>query len=475
MSQVKDSYGSKNDFLMQNLPLLKEDRVNGFLDNTNMNVALAIATWAFMIGGTLATFVGLKDAIIATVAGNVVGVLLTMIGTTLSSAKYGIEHWTVGRSWLGNNGMKIVIAVIIVTQIGWAVVLSVMCGRSVENIVGAATGYVSESGLFINVLAAIAATLGWIIAWKGPVAMQKLNRIVAPAMMLVMIGMIFLISKHPGGWGAIFALEPIAPIEGGRLVNFMVAFELNIGAGVSWWASTGGMARLCKTTRAAYWPNMFGICLAASIGTVIGVATSLAFNSIDPTEWMIPLGGLGVGVIALLFIAVANLSSTPVTIYNTCLGMRQYKIFENMNWGKLTALFMVPVWVIVCFFPMFIYDNFYILMGMISVFYVPLVAIQLSDYFFLRKRKIDLVAVYDKTSTGKYRYWHGFNWVAIFVFATACVIYVSLFDPIFLVTKPLFVYMTATGASFVYSVIAYTILGKIFLVNSKKHIGDYPQ
>lgn len=469
----KSEHGGKNEFLTGNLPLLKQDRIYSFFDNVNVDVALAIATWCFMTGGTVAMFVGLWEAIIATVAGNVIGVFIGIIATAITSAKYGVEHWTLGRSWLGGNGMKLMLLVILLTQVGWAVTLSVMCGRAFENILTVTTGFVSESGYLINVLGLIAAVAAWLIAWKGPVAMRKMSAIVAPLMCIVMIGMAILIAKAPGGWGAVFDYEAIAPVAGGKMVNFMIAFEINIGAGVSWWASRGTAARLCKTVRAAYWPSMLGVCLASSLGTILGVATSLAFNSIDPTEWMVPLGGMVMGIIALLFIAFANLSSTPVTIYISSLGLRQYKIFENMNWGKVTFFFMLPTFLVMIFCPLYIYDHFYILMGIICVVYVPLVAIQMVDYFILRKQKLDLVDMFDKTEGSKYRFWGGFNWVAIVVFALSCIVYVALFDPILLVAKPMFIYMSATGATFVFAVLAYTILGKLFLVNNKKGIGGY--
>ena len=70
-------------------------------------------------------------------------------------------------------------------------------------------------------------------------------------------------------------------------------------------------------------------------------------------------------------------------------------------------------------------------------------------------------------------YWGGFNWVAVAVFIMSCIVYVLLFDPIMLVARPMFVYMSATGATLVFSVIAYTILGRIFLINNKKGIGSY--
>ena len=97
----------------------------------------------------------------------------------------------------------------------------------------------------------------------------------------------------------------------------------------------------------------------------------------------------------------------------------------------------------------------------------------MADYFFLRKQRINLASTYDKSSSSRYRYWGGFNWVAVAVFIMSCIVYVLLFDPIMLVARPMFVYMSATGATLVFSVIAYTILGRIFLVNNKKGIGSY--
>ena len=138
-----------------------------------------------------------------------IGVFIGIIATAITSAKYGVEHWTLGRSWLGGNGMKLMLLVILLTQVGWAVTLSVMCGRAFENILAVTTGFVSESGYLINVLGLIAAVAAWLIAWKGPVAMRKMSAIVAPLMCIVMIGMAILIAKAPGGWGAVFDLSLI--------------------------------------------------------------------------------------------------------------------------------------------------------------------------------------------------------------------------------------------------------------------------
>lgn len=67
-------------------PLLPYERLWGFWEFTYANSALAIATWAFLIGGSVGLFVGPKEGIAAIVIGNIVGVMLTALATTPLSA-----------------------------------------------------------------------------------------------------------------------------------------------------------------------------------------------------------------------------------------------------------------------------------------------------------------------------------------------------------------------------------------------------
>ena len=52
------------------LPVLGRDRIYSFGKYTYVIVGFAMATWCFMIGGSLSAFVGFKTAIIASVSGN---------------------------------------------------------------------------------------------------------------------------------------------------------------------------------------------------------------------------------------------------------------------------------------------------------------------------------------------------------------------------------------------------------------------
>ena len=72
------------------LPTLASERIWGFWSFTSVNIGLAIATWAFLSGGTLAVFVGAETAIAASVIGNLIGVVLVALTVCIPSAKYGV-------------------------------------------------------------------------------------------------------------------------------------------------------------------------------------------------------------------------------------------------------------------------------------------------------------------------------------------------------------------------------------------------
>lgn len=146
----------------------------------------------------------------------------------------------------------------------------------------------------------------------------------------------------------------------------------------------GGLAKLCKTTRAAYWPNIIGLVFAATLGTVMGVAASLLVNSSDPTAWMIPMGGLALGTAALVLVIAADITACSVMLYNLGIGVKQVRSFLKLSWGKVTGLITL-----IAFIGMIwaepLYDSFYIILGISSMSCAPIAMMQLVDYYAFRK------------------------------------------------------------------------------------------
>ena len=117
-------------------PLLPTERMWGFWEFTYANSALAIATWAFLIGGATALFVGPREGIAAIVIGNILGELLATFSTCVPCGKYGTEQFTFLRSMFGSNGSRLVyvLAVVFLTM-GWLAVLGLMFGRSIDGLI----------------------------------------------------------------------------------------------------------------------------------------------------------------------------------------------------------------------------------------------------------------------------------------------------------------------------------------------------
>ena len=279
------------------LPVLREERIWSFWEFTWVNVGLAIATWAFLIGGTTALFVGAKAGIAAIFIGNVISVALVALAACIPSAKYGLEQYTALRSVFGSNGTRLIVfALLPLLAMGWNAILAVMLGRAAVNV--ANTAFSTDLGpesLLVIFFALASLVLSWVLLVKGPVSIGWFNKIVAPGLAVLTVFMVVLVFIG-NSWGELLAAEPIGPL-GDRTLDFMLAIEINLAAGFSWWYLMGNLARLTRTQRVALWPNMIGLYAAAVVAEVVGLLTALALESDDPTVWMVPLGGTALGVL----------------------------------------------------------------------------------------------------------------------------------------------------------------------------------
>ncbi|MQA63245.1 MAG: hypothetical protein GEU86_17530 [Actinophytocola sp.] len=441
------------------LPVLPHERIWGFRQFTAVNVGLAIATWAFLIGGTVALFAGVTTAIAATVIGNLVGVVLVAIGTCLPSAKYGVEQYTALRSVLGTNGVRTLIAILMpLSAAGWNAILAIMFGRAVTNVLNAVFGTSFDpNGPVVIGMSLLALFVSWVTLARGPVSLEWINKIVAPVlvvMTLVMLGV--LLANH--SWAELTAAEPLEPIGDPRL-DFAIALELSFAVAFAWWPITGNLARLTRTQRVAFWPNLIGLFLASVVAGLVGTFAALAIGDADPTAWMVPLGGVALGVLALLFVAFANVTSIVAQTYSGGLGLIRAggSVLRRIPWPAFTALLYLPGAVLVLF-PGVIYDNFFKFAAWTGLAMAPLTAVYLTDYFLLRRGRLHLRELYLPDGESRYSFWWGFNPAALLAIAAGCVTYALLLDPWTFESAPLFTYTTASLPAFVVTALAHVVL-----------------
>jgi NCS1 family nucleobase:cation symporter-1 len=102
---------------------------------------------------------------------------------------------------------------------------------------------------------------------------------------------------------------------------------------------------------------------------------ALKFGDADPTAWMIPLTGTAVGVVILVWVAFANITTISVQAYQVCVAMRQegVRFLASMRWDVMITIFLgLAVFLLIK--PSLIYDNFFQFLYWIGLSYSPVMA-----------------------------------------------------------------------------------------------------
>jgi NCS1 family nucleobase:cation symporter-1 len=449
------------------LPVLKAERVWGFGDFTWVNVSLAIATWAFLVGGATALMVGFGQGVIAMVVGNVAGVIIMLLATTVISSRYGVEQYTILRSVFGFGGVALMFfTIIIFTEVGWSALLGAMFGRAsaqVSNVVFG-TG-IDPNSILVTVFALICIIAAWGLVAKGPVTIKAFNRVAAPGLSLVILGLIIFLFTQTT-WSELVAAPALDPFDDSRL-NFALAVEFNLGVAFSWWPIMGSLGRLTKSPRASLWPAFIGLAVVTIIAQLVGMASALTLGEWDPTIWMVSAGGAVLGVVALLFIAFANITSLASIVYSNTLALRQAsgKLFATTRWEVLAGIFLVPA-AIVSFFPGLLYDQFLLFVTLTGAFLSAVCGTVIADYFILRKQRINLKAIYAPGKKSAYHFHGGFNLAAVLSSAAGTTTYLWLYNPTTLETQEIFPWVTASIPAVVVALVLHLALTPLF--NSKK-------
>jgi NCS1 family nucleobase:cation symporter-1 len=434
------------------LPLLKKDRIWSFWDFSAANIGLAIATWAFLQGGAVAYYVGAKHAVASIVIGYGISIVFVALAPCIPAVRYGIEQFVSLRSSFGTAGGRLIMLVLsALLAAAWAAVLAIMCGHAFANVSNALfETKIDSDGPMVKLLGLTAIIISWLILMRGPKSIETVNKIVSPGLVVVTLIMLVLIFTQVG-WSELRTLPPLAN-DVDKNMAFMLAIELNIAGGLAWWPNVGNLARLTRSSRAAYWPNMIGLFLASVIAAVVGAFSALALGSDDPTQWMIPLGGFILGGLALVFVGFANITSIVAQGYAALVAVRggTGNLGRRVPWPVLGALILIPA-IILVFFPDATYNNYGRFVSWGAIALGPLCAIQFVDFFVLRRQHLDIRAMYNNRAGSPYHYTGGFNIVAFVSMAAGALVYALLIDPVNYTPTEAFRWMTASVPSMIVS------------------------
>lgn len=428
------------------LPLLPGQKTWGPLALFGNSASAAVATWCFITGGYVAYWLPAARGSIAITAGTLLGLFIMMLAAVPASSRYGIEAVRSTRPQFGVRGSYFTLALVLLIMAGWNAVLTIFLGSAATEAM-VTMGFLPESGRAAGQIAfgLIGCLVVYVLLRKGPDTLRNIGPAIAISVILLSVVIMGVLIANVG-LDAIFAAKPLEPNGSDRL-NYALVTELGIAGAVAWWPYVGGLTRFSRSTKGSIVPVVLGLGVTMCAVIIIGLFASLAIpeSGGNPTAFLIQVGGPVFGVVALGFIILANIGTTMVGIYVCALALKQVpSIDKRVSWKGSTALSIVPVAVILVFFAGPFMENYGTFLAFAGVTLGPICGVQIADYYFIRRQRLDVRGLFADTPGSAYWYMGGFN-PAGFIGAVAGVAtYLVVLDPVHFVPRLGFEYMTAT-------------------------------
>jgi cytosine/uracil/thiamine/allantoin permease len=118
---------------------------------------------------------------------------------------------------------------------------------------------------------------------------------------------------------------------------------------------------------------------------------------------------------------------------------------------------------ILVFFPSAVYDNYGRFLSWGTIVLAPLCAVQLVDYFVLRRRQLSVRDLFLPADQSRYGYWKGVNVVPFVAIAAGAVTYSLLLNPVTSEPSGLFRYTTASLPAFVVAGLVHYVLTRVIV------------
>jgi len=439
------------------VPLLRSDRLYSTVDMTFVAGAFAIATWCYYQGMYLAYQMTLLQAVLSTLlVCMAVVVPVTMIG--VMSARYGIDHWLSSRATFGYAGTYLVLVLIAASGWGWSAINAHMFGQSMTKVLAAA-GADMSSPWWAKVIAATCPIMGFAICYKGPGAV----RVSAKIMGLALLGVgafILILTLTSGYMGAALDSPPL--LGDTSYGSYMLGVEWNVAFVVAWVSMIGTLGRLAKSERSANWGLWTGYGLLMGVFIIIGVVVTFvaamkgAVPTGDPTDYLIEVGGVWLGSLALIAIGVANVTTAAVGFYGASLS---FKIFwPSWRYERVALAFALLIVVLALWGGIIDYYETYL--AIVGAINGPVLALLVVDYWIVRRQRLNLKDLFRR---GTYGYTGGVNVAALLAFAAGIAAYIWVYDPINAVPRvpSVFNILTATGLACIVSAVVYLLLAAV--------------
>lgn len=441
-------------------PLLPRERTWKTRQLFIVLLVAASATWCYIIGEYVGYYLPLWPGALAMTAGAMIGMLLVTLAVVPSSSRFGIDSIQAAVPQFGRNGWVITVTLQYLSIIGWNSLLLIFFGKSIAEFLNAVG--IGGSGLdtwVVPVATLVACGIVFLILIRGATGLERISMVLFFFIVGVGAWLIIMLLAREGG-----ALADAQPAyASAKRLDYMYGIEIGLVSLLSWWPYIGSMTRQAPSPRVAVMPSMLGMGLPVPVLSIVGLAGILVLGTSDPAQWMTDVGGNALGAVALVFVIAANFGTATAGIYASTVGLKAVPGLRKVSWNVALALSLVPVMVIGVLLPDWFFDNFGTFLAYIGVFFAPLVGIQIVDYFVLRRQRISLRAIYDRSPGAPYSYWGGINPAAVLAMAAGVGTYLYLLNPQSYAIHEPFSYIGASLPAALVAALVHVLLTMLFI------------
>ncbi len=441
-------------------PILKKEKLYGFLDALLILSGYCIATWSYTQGSYLATLVGFRQLLIGAFFGAILMLIIYQLPVILS-VRYGIDIWVWLRSVFGKNGVLVMTVVIIVINYPWYAVCADLFASSMSNLAGLFGITVPEN--VHKILAILCVVLGTLIAYKGLGAITWTTRLLVPLLLLLGI-VVIIVGFTSVPFDVIWNYKPVRPDGEPNIIPYIISIEANFAFVIT---LVGGMAevpRLTKNENSGFWAGVLGQGISGSLFVVVGAVMAIAMQYTtgkmvdDPTMMMATLSVPALALSSLLLVAFANIGTQAVGSY--IYGVMLKSSFKKANYHLLILILGVYVALLCLWGKIIEYFGSFLTIG--ACIYAPLAALLFADFFIVRRQKLSLRSAFGLKGHNAYDYTKGFNIVGLACVVAGVAMSLAVYNPVTgEVYNMVLFYFTPTGFSFIGTAVLYTLLSLI--------------
>lgn len=442
------------------VPILKKDKLYGFIDALLILSGYCIATWSYTQGSYLATLVGFKQLLIGAFFGALLMLAIYQLPVILS-VRYGIDIWIWLRAVFGKNGVTLMTVVIILINFPWYAVCADLFSSSMENLLGIFN--ITLPSYAHTILAVLCVVIGTILAYRGLRTITWTTRILVPLLLLLGV-MVVIVGFTSVPFDVIWEYKPIREQGEPNIIPYIISIEANFAFVIT---LVGGMAevpRITKTERSGFWAGVFGQGIAGSFFVVVGAVMAIAMQYVtgemidDPTMMLATLSVPALACSSLLLVAFANIGTQAVGSY--IYGVMLKSSFKKADYRILILILAVYV-SLLCVWGKII-DYFGSFLTISACVYAPLASLLFTDFFVVRRQKISLRSAFGIKGYNAYNYTGGFNWVGMVCVVAGIAMSLMIYNPVSgEIHNMLLFRLTPTGFSFIGTGVLYFVLSLI--------------